>query len=442
MHFHASRDLPMRIALLLWVGLCWPVEASSQEGCSDPVCARFEGSDLIRIRAPGRFELIFDKSEGFGETLYDLQADPDMLHDLSASAEENGILWSVIEEAGIHVPYFANNATDLELLEESGVRVRARQSGKHHRYGLPTSPWEDLGYTQTFTVYATGEVVVDYALIASRDIDLDLFTLIVKSTGAWGPSGSGPGANEAHCVGASGLTTPFETTASPFAMVTSNGSLYFADILMAMYGGLHDGSYWNEGYLDQDFRCGLWITEFNPTLPEGTSHLPLMLRIGDDMNDPTGGTKYAAPYRSPDTDFDVVQGVKVLDNPGDFDEDGFNESDGTYVVRRQIGQDVEFELHAGIPRINPAFKILDWNEPSPQSIRIDGILEEQGTVFRASAANGTLIVQLLGERNADTQVQIEGEAPEVPALPGLGGAALAAALGALGALRSAKRSQR
>jgi hypothetical protein len=134
----------------------------------------------------------------------------------------------------------------------------------------------------------------------------------------------------------------------------------------------------------------------------------------------------------------VIQGTQVLDDTGDFDADGFNETEAAYVLRREEGQDVELVLHAGIPRMNPAFKILDWNEPSPQSIRIDGILEEQGTLFRASAANGTLIVQLLGERNADTQVQIEGEAPEVPALPWSGSALLAAALGASGARRIAR----
>ena len=430
----------MRVAaLLVWLGVCFPVAATAVEWCTHPICARLEGSDLIRIRAPGRFELTFDKREGFGATLFDLQADPDELHDLSASALENGILWTVIEEAENPVPYFANNADELELLEANGVRVQARQSGKHHLYGLPASPWEDLGYTQTFTVYATGEVFVDYALVASRDIDLGIFTLILKSTGAWGPSGMGPGADEAHCVGASGLGIPFETTASPFAMVSSDGSLYFADILMTMYTGLHEGSYWNEGFQDQDFRCGLWITDFSPTLPEGTSHLPLMLRLGEDMNDPAGGTKYAAPYRSPDTGFDVTQGVKVLDDPGDFDEDGFNESDGTYVLRRQIGQNVEFELHAGVTRVDPAFKILNWNEPSPASIRIDGVVEEEGSAFRASVSGGTLVVQLLGERHADTQVRIEGLPAEVPVLPALGSAALVVALGALGATRLATR---
>jgi len=390
---------------------------------------------VIRIRAPGRLELTFTKREGFGQEVYDLQADPGKLHDLSAGVEENGILWTKIEQVGDGASYFANNATSLEVLEASGARVRVRHGGQHHTYGLPGMPWNDLGFTQTFTVYATGEAYVDYALIASRDIQLYHFDLIVKSTGAWGPYGQSGAANEAHCVGASGLSVPYQETASPFAMVSSNGSHYFADMLMAMYSGVHNGSYWNEGYQDLDFRCGLFIQDFNPTLATGTSHLPLMLRIAQDMNDAAAGSEYANAYQSPDLAFGVLQGVKVFDDAGDRDGDGFNESEGTYVLRRQPGQPVEFELHAGVPRANPVFKILAWNQPVPPVVYVDDILKLVGTNVYASNASGTLIVQLPGEYAEDVRVRVEGEPVEVPALPALGGVLLAGALVASGARR-------
>jgi hypothetical protein len=175
----------MRILASVLLACLFPGMASSQEWCSEPICARFEGTDAIRIRAPGRFEITFTKAEGFGEEVYDIEADPDELYDLSALLPENGILWTKVTEVGDDGSYYANHATDLELLEPGGMRVRVRHSGKHQRYGIAGTDWNDLGYVQTFTVYATGDVYVDYALLAARDIPLLQFTLIVKTTGDW-----------------------------------------------------------------------------------------------------------------------------------------------------------------------------------------------------------------------------------------------------------------
>ena len=328
--------------------------------------------------------------------------------------------------------YSAANATNLEILELDGVRVRALHSGQLHMYGLPGMPWNDLGFVQTFTVYATGEVYVDYALVASRNIVLGQHDLILKSTSNWG-------GNDAHCVGEHGLVPPYDSTATPFAMVSSNGPTYFADILMAMYTGIYNGSYWNTGFPGHDYRCGLFVDAALPIVPTGTSHIPLLMRIAQDMNDAASGSKYAEAYRNPDPAFAVVLGTQVLNDPGDRDGDGFNEEDGTYVLQRNGSQSVEFVLHADRPRPNPAFKIRSWGEPSPQVIWIGDTQYPQGAQFRASTVGPDLIVQLQGERTTDTQVRVEGVAMQVPTLPWLGGALLAAALGATGARRIARR---
>jgi hypothetical protein len=433
----------MRVRALLLPLLLFPLQALAQEWCGSPICARFEGTDLIRMRAPGRFEVTFSKREGFGDQVYDLQADPGKLRDLGAGFVENGILWTKVEEVGNSVTYFANNATSLELLEANGVRVRARDAGQHQQYGLPGMPWDALGYTQTFTVYATGEVYVEYDLIASRDIQINTFDMIVKSTGNWGSNGTpGDGQNEAHCVGQYGLNQPYAPQDSSFAMISSNGSHYFADILMAFYKNTYNGSYWNEGFSNGDYRCGLYLGDFNPTLHTGTSHLRLMMRIAEDMNDPTSASKYADAYRLPDTGFSVTQGTKVLNSPGDRDGDGFDETQGDYVLRRQAGQGVAFELHANRPRMNPAFAILDWNDAVPIGVYVDSVLQlANGDRVRSSKAGSTLIVQLLGEFPDDVSVMLAAPAVQVPALPWSSGAALAAALGASGARRIAKKSR-
>lgn len=55
---------------------------------------------------------------------------------------------------------------------------------------------------------------------------------------------------------------------------------------MVMYRGKYHGTYWNEGYMDKDLRCGLDLLGRwkDKTLPEGKDHNLLMLVFRDDMN--------------------------------------------------------------------------------------------------------------------------------------------------------------
>ena len=128
------------------------------------------------------------------------------------------------------------------------------------------------------------------------------------------------------------------------------------------------------------------------------------MRLAEDLNDAASATKFADGFRNPDAAFAVLQGAEVLTDPGDRDGDGFNEEEGAYVVRRQASQAVELVLHGD--RVEPVFKILDWGEASPQSIRLDGALAQAGAQFRASLRGPDLILQLLGERTEDTQVLV------------------------------------
>jgi len=428
--------LPALILLAWSLAAVAPAPARSEEWCSEPICARLEGSDVIRILAPGSFEITTSKREGLGGELYDLQTDPDRLHDLSNALVENGIIWTKFKEQENSTTYVANRATDLELLEPGGIRVRLSISGQHQG-GSPEVPWEDLGYQQTFTIYATGEIYVDYAFLAARDIDVDSFQLILKTTGDWAPTAEASAPGEAHCVGEHGLDPPYGATESSLAMMTSDGIQYYADLLMAMYVGRFRHSYWNEGYPGHDYRCALYLTTGGQysLMPMGTSHLALMVRLALDMNDPATAKKHADAYRNPDPDLDVIQGLQVLTDPGDRDADGFNEEEGTYGLQRQAAQDVAFTYHASLPRANPAFKILDWNEEVPQTISLNGAVVPQGAQYRASLLDTTLILQLLGERTSDVQVLLPGPAIQVPAMTRVGATLLIVAILGFGARR-------
>src|SRR6185503_1886482 len=199
---------------------------------------------------------------------------------------------------------------------------------------------------------------LDYTLLTREAVPLHHFLLILKPNGAWGSQGKGEGAGEVRCAGESGPDKPYGKTASSFALEWTNGPTYFQDMLMVMYQGRFPGTYWNEGYLDKDLRCGLDLLQRWPEklLPRGTDHLLLMLVFRDDLNGHQAARPYADGYRSPGK-LEVTGGKVHLSDPGDYDADGFNEAEGCYVLSSTDGG-VAFSFRGRpTPCIAPVFKV-------------------------------------------------------------------------------------
>ncbi len=77
---------------------------------------------------------------------------------------------------------------------------------------------------------------------------------------------------------------------------------------------------------------------------------------------------FALDYREPAK---VTGATVVTDDPGDFNKDGFNESEGCYVLKGPGPLTFTFEKGKGAG-FAPAFKILHWDADAPKSVKIDG----------------------------------------------------------------------
>jgi len=406
-----------RASLVIWsarlaalqLGLLLPHGADAQT-----IRATQESDGAIRVVAPGAFETTFTRRKGFGHIWFDLKHDPKKSRDLAPVDDENGFLWiKAAPGESADGSWYANPVQELELLEAGPVRARVRLTGWHARYGKTTADalWKELAFEQVFTVYSTGSIYVDYSLLTETLVPLKHFLLITKSTGKWGPSGKGEGANEVRSAGEHGPASPSRSATannlSSFTLQWSNGPTYFQDILVVMYQGKYGGSYWHEGYLDRDYRTALNIFSRWPdrAVPKGRDTIPLMMRFADDMNGEKLAAPYAEDYRWPDR-LALAQGEVDKTDAGDLDKDGFNEVEGCYVLKSGPAG-TSFTLHGSeLARIQPVFKIKGWEGEAPSKIVLGGRELQRGKGFNASLAKEFLLLQILEPVREDAMVTI------------------------------------
>ncbi|MBM4042471.1 MAG: hypothetical protein FJ290_28600 [Planctomycetes bacterium] len=372
----------------------------------------------IRVVSQGKFETTFTLRKGFGASWFDLAHDPEKKRDLAPVLDENGLYWvkmartppdPKITDTG---SWYANPAQRIELLERGPVRAKVRLTGQHMRYGRTDerAAMKELAFELTHTVYPTGAVYTSYVLDAAEEIPLHHFVTIIKSNGAWGPAGKGEGKGEAHCVTEGGDDAPRGIKApASFVLQWSNGPTFFADMLLVYYTGRYGTSYWNEGFQDKDYRAGMNImSRFQEKrLPKGKTAIPFLFRISDDMNSAATAASYANDYRSPDK-LEVSKGTVDTADEGDLDRDGYNESEGCYVLR--AGADgVAFTIHGKqTPRMKPAFKIKGWPGDSVPAVTINARRCEPNKDYVASVKGGVALVLLWADVRDDTVVQLSG----------------------------------
>src|SRR4030095_4524411 len=98
---------------------------------------------------------------------------------------------------------------------------------------------------------------------------------------------------------------------------------------------------------------------------------------------------YASDYRSPDP-LAVSTGKLDTTDDGDTDADGFNETEGCYVLKSAT-DGAAFTLHGKtIPRTFPAFKIKTWGGEVPGVLALGGEKLTAGKDFNASVLEGVL----------------------------------------------------
>jgi len=107
-----------------------------------------------------------------------------------------------------------------------------------------------------------------------------------------------------------------------------------------------------------------------------------------EMRTPADALPLAIEYRTPPK-LAVNGAALVTDDPGDLNQDGYNESEGCYVVRGEGA--VDFSCQTGAVLHQPAFKILGHKGNVPEQVIIGG----EDAAFAAGAQGGTLVVQVL-----------------------------------------------
>ena len=386
-----------RFSSLMFLALVF----ASPRCAAQTVTATQADEKTIRIVVAGRFETSVTTVKGFGHVFYDLKHDPEKKRDIAPVFTEAGLLWTKMGVGGRERVGTANPPKKMELLESGPTRVRVRISGPMNRRGLgiPRENLEEVGFEQTFTIYPSGKVYVDYALVAHKPLELHHFLLILKPNGAWGSRGKGEGAGEVRCAGEFGPQKPYGKTASSLALEWTNGPTYFQDILMVMHKGRYNATYWNEGYQDKDLRCGLNVLSRWPDrkVAKGKDHIRLLLVFRDDINGHEAAKPYARDYRNPDK-LDVTKGK--------LDGEGFDEAEGCYVLEAAPAG-VAFTLHGTkVPRMAPAFKIKGWTGKAPRNVTLAGKRLTDGKDFTASVEDGVLLLQLMMDVKEDARIAI------------------------------------
>ncbi len=112
---------------------------------------------------------------------------------------------------------------------------------------------------------------------------------------------------------------------------------------------------------------------------------------------PKDALPYAMQYRAPAK---VTDAQLVRDEAGDFNKDGFNESEGCHVLQAAGPISLVYERGAGAG-FAPAFKVLGWKGEAPQHAKVDG----KEVPAASGVVDGTLVIQILG--------RIEGERAKI-----------------------------
>jgi hypothetical protein len=106
------------------------------------------------------------------------------------------------------------------------------------------------------------------------------------------------------------------------------------------------------------------------------------------MKTPQEALPHALAYRTPAR---VAGATLVTADAGDFNKDGFNESEACAVLGGPGPLAFTYERGVGAGSA-PAFKVLGWKGPAPGRVEVDG----KEMPARSAVVDGTLLLQVLG----------------------------------------------
>jgi hypothetical protein len=295
---------------------------------------------------------------------------------------------------------------ELEVIEKSPARVRVRAKSVFCWWGGYAD--KDLPVEAVYTFYPTGGIAVQvrvkrtgempmhwsgeygphFFLPCSKDPEGLRFNMgspkyedyTAGTKGIW----PAPPSEELIMASSKAVKTTFFITIPPeehdlFARHMRHGPA--PDLNWDRFGYGNKGLVMEPGY-DNTWACMIQM---------GTSGSALAPELGG----PKDALPYAMQYRKP-VKLSATGAEPVTDDEGDLNKDGFNESEGCYVLKATSSFELVYEKGEGAG-LAPAFKILGWKGEAPSKVSIDG----KEVPCAAGALDGKLILQVLGRIEAD-----------------------------------------
>jgi len=374
----------------------------------------------ITVTSPGVYKAVLWQESGGGiNEFYDLAADPEASHNLvGTGASVRGLV-----EIGWHGRPFKGEGeaccaehisdpkkkengkscydgcmdwpsaghkklgvrSELAVTEKSAARVRVSGRGTF-TWWAKYSNEKDAAVTPLYTFYPAGQIILQVRV-----------QMIGQRTLHWGPE-YGPhlllpfNAKDGKNFSYSTPTVDKVTKSLPKSeeLVLGTSAAVKSAVLLTIPAEAQ--ALFDRHLLHMRFGYGSNKIDMPPGYDHTWACLVQLGTQGHDLLPPLRTAKDALPFATQYRVPAKIDGAELVkDAPGDFNKDGFNESEGCHVLKGPGPLAFTYERGAGAG-FAPAFRIVGWNGPAAPSAKVDG----KEVPSAAAVVDGNLIVQMLG----------------------------------------------
>jgi hypothetical protein len=291
--------------------------------------------------------------------------------------------------------------------EDDAVRVQLRLEGSYSplsvaeeyggeggKRGAPAgvpSRSSPIRFVTTYTIYPVGQLYVRHALVSPA-------TTVKVASSEWLLS-TAP-SSDFRALGSS--TPAAGSAASDFLLQTSNGPVYFGDVLLIPHRRHVPVTRWGERFALGAEGQGATRSAFEANAPgtilgaEPTVWCFSVQVEPDWVDRPELSTAVAEAYHRPPTpSVEPGWGEVVRSDAGDVNLDGFSEGEGCYTLRAAAaGCRLTLNLSDSLLTA-PVFRFAGWHGSAPRTISINGKPWSRDRDFHAVLLDeSTLLLQL------------------------------------------------
>ena len=270
----------------------------------------------------------------------------------------------------------------FEVLESSTARVRTRTS--HDRW-----PFETLEYT----FYPTGQLFVS----AGFDLEHEDPPLRIGSVSFY--TAKNPQFNWRDAVDETSRMSGEGGSQYPARFVLSHTNpvpsfqMSVADDILTCSAEPHTGKTFINNEISMMWRRAPLRFACEEVLQHKVFALQMRV-FPRDIDSFAAAAPYVQDYQKP-ARVSVGTGSLLTDESGDLNRDGYNESEGCFVVKAEAGKARLSLKTAGRTVFQPTFKIVAWDRGEPATVNINGRAAGRHANVSVLKDRETLLVQLL-----------------------------------------------